>query len=364
MHLYSRYLLSHYFRILALTLGTFIAFLIVYQLQEAAQFASLGVPVHKVFLFILFHIPFLLPLALPLSCLLASLLLMQRLSHSHEVIALRASGYSLMTLLLPLLGASAFLSLGLFYTHSEMATYAHRKTREMVADVMSINPLAVLQQATLGQLKGAYVRMHPISQGSEVSDVVVALPSRHLVLGLSQNLTIKEGELQGGQTTWITTLPHEEGFDHLILENLQQTHSPAVELITLLRTKGWRLAHDHLNWKLLCARQRELASLSSTKAQKQFIQCKSQKILRISLGMMPLTFTWIGAAFGIEIQRRRHLGNILFVAVLTLIALISVFAGKELGHLFPVSVTLLLLPHVLLGGVGWVMLQRIQKGRV
>lgn len=277
MTLYSRYLLLSYFKILGLTLGTFIAFLLVYQLEDVAQFAAFGVPLSKLCLFIFLQIPFLLPLALPIACLLASLLLMQRLSTANELTALRASGYSLMHILLPLLTAGSFLSLAAFYINSELATSAHRKTREMIVEVTSINPLVMLQHSAIGQLKGAFVQMDPICQGHDVANLVVALPGKRLVLGLCDRLSIVEGELQGEQTSWITTLPQEQGFDHLILENLNCTHSPAVELMTLLRTKGWRLAHDHLCWRLLSARERELSKLSTQKAFQQLRQMQNSK---------------------------------------------------------------------------------------
>ncbi len=66
-------------------------------------------PVAYIVFFALYESP-IFPIALPLSCLIASLLLIQRLSSSHELTALRASGFSLFDILTPILITAAFSS--------------------------------------------------------------------------------------------------------------------------------------------------------------------------------------------------------------------------------------------------------------
>jgi len=106
-----RYLLRGYFQIFLLCVTAFICVLLVMRLEEIARFASLGAPWTKVLVFAFYQIPYILPLAVPVSCLIACSLLFQKMSHSHELTALRSSGCSLRKIIVPLLFASGLLAL-------------------------------------------------------------------------------------------------------------------------------------------------------------------------------------------------------------------------------------------------------------
>lgn len=350
MRIYCRYLLENYFKVFFLAIFSFIAILLVSRLKEIAEFATFGTPIGKLALFVLYQIPYILPIAIPISCLLSTLVLIQRLSQSYELTALRAAGFSLFKIASPLLMTSLFLSVGTFYLTSEVATSCHLKTRKMVYDLTSINPLLMLQNARIAQLKGAYVQMNPIHQGHRVSDLIVAIPGRSLILCLAKELEIKEDALLGSDVSVIAS--HE---DHLAIENLHATRSPAVELAELIRTKGWKISHDHLDWRLLQARKRALLQQDSYKAHKSLIKIKSEIARRFSFALAPLTFTLMGIAFGI--QRR-----VLTVLALTSTALIAFFIGKELDHLFSISFMLYMMPHLLITCYSLWTLQNISRG--
>lgn len=93
-----RYLLSHYLKVLVLCVTAFIAVLLTTRLDEIAHFASMGPEGFYIILYTLYQIPYILPIAIPISCLISSILLIQRLSRSHELTALRASGMGLKTI--------------------------------------------------------------------------------------------------------------------------------------------------------------------------------------------------------------------------------------------------------------------------
>ena len=100
-----RYLLRSYFQVLALCVSGFIAVLLVLRFSEIARFASSGLRKLKVLLFTLYQIPYILPIAVPVSCLIASILLFQRLSHTHELTAFRTCGLGLKPIIYPLIYA-------------------------------------------------------------------------------------------------------------------------------------------------------------------------------------------------------------------------------------------------------------------
>src|SRR4051812_4375873 len=105
-----RYAIFSYLRYFVLSVGTFIAVLLVLRFKEIARFAALTANWAKAGVFTLYQIPFILPMAIPLSALIASFLMVERMSSSHELTALRAARVSLKTILTPLWITGCFLS--------------------------------------------------------------------------------------------------------------------------------------------------------------------------------------------------------------------------------------------------------------
>ncbi|MCH9609075.1 MAG: hypothetical protein S4CHLAM45_08380 [Chlamydiales bacterium] len=361
MPIYCRYLLQNYLKVLFLAIFSFIAILLVSRLKEIAQFATLGTPIGKLSLFILYQIPYVLPIAIPVSCLLSAMLLFQKLSQTHELVALRSGGFSLFKVATPLLGASLFLALSTFYLTSEVATTSHLKTRKMVYSLTSVNPLLLLQNAKIAKLKGAYVQMNPIQHGQSVEDLLIAMPGKQMTLFIAKKIEMQEDSLLGSAVSLISTTSG-DSFDHLVIENLEKTRSAAVELASFLRTKGWKISHDHLNWRLLQARGRYLKRVEGAKAKKSLLKIKSEIARRFSFALAPFTFTLLGIAFGIEVSRSKSKRGLFIVLLLTSLSLISFFMGKEFDHLTLVSYTFFFLPHLLILFSSLFTLNQIRRG--
>src|SRR6516225_5987237 len=114
-----RYLLHHYLKVSFFCVFSFVAVLLTTRLDEIAHFASLGPEGWYILRFTFYQIPYILPIAIPVSALISAILLIQRLSHSQELTAFRASGMSIMGVLSPILIAGMLLSLANFYVASE-----------------------------------------------------------------------------------------------------------------------------------------------------------------------------------------------------------------------------------------------------
>ena len=166
-----------------------------------------------------------------------------------------------------------------------------------------------------------------------------------MVLCMAKDVEMHEGALLGSGVSILTS---SQG--NLAIENLEKNRSPAPELAQLIRTKGWKISHDHLNWRLLQARKRYLLKHDSYKAHKALIKIKSEITRRFSLACTVISFTLMGIAFGI----RRKVLSILLLASTTLIAF---FIGKELDHLFVISLLCYLIPHLIIIALSWWTLQ-------
>jgi len=360
MPIFGRYLLKNYLKVLLLSVVSFIAILLVSRLEEIAHFASMGAPLSYLGLFTLYQIPYILPIAIPISCLISALILFQRLSHTHELTALRSGGFSLKQIIGPILIAGAFVSLGTFYIASELATSSHLATRRMAYDLTSGNPILLLQSAKIAKLKGSYVQMDPVHNGKAAKDLLIALnnPSNgRLNLCLAKKVKMEEGDLKGNQVSLISSIPG-TSTDHLVIENQETLTSSAPEFAHLLRKKGWKIANDHLKFSLLRVREKMLREEGGTRLAK----CHSEIARRLSLGLAAFTFTLMGVSFGVEISRNRKKRGIFFVLFLTAMTFITFFVGKEFDYIFWIATTLFLLPHLLIVLASLWTLSRVSRG--
>lgn len=375
-----RYLITFFLKITMFCVTAFVGILLTMRLDEIAHFAALGAPLSYLAFFTLYQIPYILPIALPLSCLIASLLLIQRLSNTHELTALRASGFAIFDILAPILLTAAFLSILNFWMTSELATQSHFQSNLLKNEIRSINPLLLLQNKHLMRLKGFYFETLGSSHvGESASDVILAIPNRHqqrLHLMIAQQLKTAPLVFVGEGVTFITgtSSEHEEDFDNLLIENIQQSKTQVQDFTNLLQKKVWTINNDYLQMSFLISRIREQRQLlndsllkgenpSEVKAlRRQLNQSLSEVTKRFSIALAIFSFTLMGAAFGINIGRQRHYYFLYLAIALTTFFLIAFFVAKGIDHLFWPATALYIIPHVLIISVSIFFLKRIVKG--
>lgn len=392
-----RYLLSQYFKVLILCTLSFIVILLTTRLDDIAHFAALGAEGLYVLWFALYQIPYIIPIALPISCLISAILLVQNLSSKHEITALRASGISLFEIILPLLLASAPLSLVNFYIVSEMATESHLKTGLLKNELRSINPLLLLHNKHLLRMKGIYFDTLGNSKlGEFADDTILAMPNKsndRLNLMLSKEMLVtpvtftskgvtlitslestKETEIQEKGIQDKETQDSEGSFDTLMIENLGTSITSIPDFSQILQKKVWKVNNDHLQLPLLLIRvQEDQIALKNAKIanqpsseiklmQKALSRSYSEIVRRISTGLGIFTFTLMGAVFGLGISRNQSSKGLLFVIGMTAFYLISYFTAKALDQTILISAAIYLLPHLIMIGASIWTLRRLTKG--
>lgn len=375
-----RYLLSQYLRVLILSSFAFIAILMVMRLDEVAHFATLGANGLAILQFVLYQIPYILPIALPISSLIAVTLLIQRLSQSYELTALRASGFSLKAILAPILLTAAFLSLVNFYVVSEVATDSHLTSGLLKTELRAVNPLLLARHKHLMRLKGFYFdSLGPSHAGESASDAILAIPNKktnRLNLLVAKEFKAEPLTFTGNGVTIITSLgkAEENQFDSLMLENIQTATTSIDDFSQLIQKKVSTVNNDHLRLPLLLVRLDEdhqaLMRAKSNQAPESEIKQISRSISRgnseivrrISVALAVFTFTLMGAAFGISISRNRSSRGLYVVIGLAALYLMAFFAAKGMEHVFPTAASLYLLPHVLIVGLSLWALRRSACG--
>ena len=356
-----RYLLRSYFQVFLLCMTSFIAALFVMRFKEIAEFATLNSDGFFIFLFSLYQLPFVLPVAIPVSCVIASMLLFQKMSHHHELTALRAAGIGVKTLLYPLFLAGLFLSVINFTVVAEIGPRCRFLAKELSYQMTANNPFYIFNKITDGKLTNAYVEIRTLRGGQKAKDVLLILNNKQqerLGLMTAQELSIEGTELKGKGVSVISsadsTLP--DHFDHLVIENQETMSTKAASLSNLLHDAKWHLRPEYLNFKELLLR----LSL----AQKKFwTNTHALEIARrLSLAFTPLFLTLLGSAFGMEIGRQRTRKGIFWAVALTAFYLTAFIGAKSMKH-FPIAAWILyFIPFAVIGGFSWRSLKRVSRG--
>lgn len=362
-----RYLLGNYLKVLLLCVVAFIAILLTTRLDEIAHFATLGPEGLTILMFTLHQIPYILPIALPISCLISAMLLMQRLSQTHELTALRAAGLSLSNILCPILITAALLSLANFYTVSELSTHSHLTTGKLKNELRSLNPLLLLHNKHVLKLKGIfYNALGETRMGEKASDVIIALPNKHnksIHLLLAKNLITSSSDFVGNGITLLTTLNRDDlplnrqQPEFLFTENIQEAFTTAQDFSQLIYKKVWTLNNDHLRLPLLMIRLSELES-------DDFNSGVSEILRRLSVALATLTFSLMGIAYGISTGRQRTQTPFLMVLGLSTLYLICFFMAKNYDHLLSAAAALYLVPHFIIVFLSLKRLYSVTRGAV
>lgn len=351
------------------------------RLDEIAHFIALGAPFSYVLLFTFYQIPYILPIAIPISCLIASFILIQRLSSTHELTALRACGFALKDILTPILLIAAFLTLVNFWLASELATRSHLTTSQLKSELRSINPLLLLHNKHLMRLKGIYFEALGASRvGEFTSDVVLAVPNssrQRLNLLVAKNLKASPSIFIGQNVTLLSASPgsKKEDFDSLLIENIEESTTEIADFSKLLQNKTWTVNSDYLKISLLLVRiQEQRQALRSARANLEFDrhqvkQLKSQLnrslsdiIRRFSIAFAVFSFTFMGASFGVTIGRRKKNKSLYLAIGLTMIYLIAFFAAKGADYNWTSAAALYMTPHFLIILAALNILKRATKG--
>lgn len=366
MPLLWRYLIKQFLKVFLLTVASLVLCLLTLRIEDIAHFISLDTSRSFTLWFVLYQIPYILPVAIPLSCLIASMILIQRLSYHHEISALRALGYSVRSVFTPLLLVGFLISLLNFFITSEIATSTHLKTNRLKSELLSINPLLVLNNKHLMRVKGFYFdALGATKTGELASDVVVALPGKkgaRMNLFLAKKLEAKGDEFSGSHLTFISTLEDKE---KVIVENIGRTYSENSDFSHLVQKKVWSLNDDYLGFKFLLFRWQELQS-DDTGDLKKLARTQSRLVAeiarRFSLGFAPFTFTLMGLSFGLSISRGQDRKRLIWVTTLAALFLTTFFFAKGIDHKLTASLLLYGIPHVLIISASLYQMRKINLG--
>lgn len=372
-----RYLLKQFFKVFLLTVTSFIFILFITRLKEIARIIALTPKVKYIFLFILNIIPYILPIAIPIACLLSAVLLYQRLSQSHELTALRCGGFSLYSLIFPVLSAGALLACVNFYVISEMTTQSQLFAKKLINELITQNPFYLMEQRNRLKLRDYFVDMQIEERGKSASNLFFIAPDRgdhHLNLISIKKIQVKKDQIYAPAVSVVTHIPSNESekLDHLAIENEKNLRTSASDLSKLIKNSHFHLYSHHCSMPFLLIRLQKAADeLKHAKASNDYGRVKDLKkkmsqdfseiAKRFSIGICVFTFTLLGISYSIEIGRNRTRKNFLIMVSLAIFSLICLFTGKIFKNPIATS-TIYLIPHVLIIVASMIELRKVARG--
>lgn len=375
-----RYLISHYCSITLFCVCAFVSILLTVRLDEIAHFIALGAPIAHVLRFTLYQIPYILPIAIPISSLVASFILAQNFSSTNELTALRASGFALRNILTPILMVALLLSILNFWIISEVATHAHYTTNRLKSELRAINPLLLMNNKHLMRLKGLYFNaLGPSRVGESAADVILAVPGKHyerINLLIAKEFSSTPEIFKGKDVTVVSGMnsnDEAEGFDHLIIEHMEESDTAVKDLAQVLQKNVWSINNDYLSLSMLLARIEEFRekltiakdlhhSEQVSAIRSQLTRSIADIARRVSLAMAVFSFTLLGLACGISIGRQKGRKKLFIAISMTALFLVCFFVAKGLDRNWPLAMTLYIAPSIILIFTSIFLLKRVSRG--
>lgn len=373
-----RYLFFHFIKTFVLSVVTFVLVLITLRLDQIAHFSTLGPEGMVILKYTLYQIPYILPIAIPISCLIASLLLMQRISQSHELTAMRSFGLSIFNCVAPILFAAVCISVANFWIVSEVGTSCHLGCTRLKAELRLVNPLLLMNHKHLIKMKGLYFdSLGPSKLGESAEDAIFAYPEKKsgkMALLVAKKLSIEDDLFKGTDVTLIGSVKEKGEAGPLIVESIKEYSVPVNDFAFMMENKTWSVNLDYLKLPLLLVHKKreknhflELIQNSKTSLagikERSLTRIDLEIVRRASVGFAPLSFTILGLAAGIGIMRGRKITKVLKVVFFASLFLVCYFAAKGADQRFLPAFLLYTLPHLLIIMFSLRLIRRVERGQ-
>jgi len=122
-----------------------------------------GLPAKVVIEVFLLNLPWMLALSIPMAVLVAVLMAFGRLSQDNEVIALKASGISIIKMIFPVFVVTACLVAALIFFNNTVLPEANHKASKLMGDITRKKPLVFVEEGMLiDEFKGFKIQIQKI----------------------------------------------------------------------------------------------------------------------------------------------------------------------------------------------------------
>lgn len=189
LHAYIlRNLLANFFTGLVL----FLTVLFLGHLIKISTLITQGVALKDIGILFALLIPYFLSACIPMSLLSAILLVFGRLSQDNEILAMKASGVSILQISYPIWILGALATLVCFKIHNETIPYSHFAARKLLVEMGSKNPTAYLEPGNFVEVFPRHIIYIRERHGDILKKIVIYQTAAD---GHVKTITAREGQI-------------------------------------------------------------------------------------------------------------------------------------------------------------------------
>lgn len=335
--IYWRYLLSIYLKGFVFLQLCFIFLLLVISAKDIFLFASVKTSFWNGVIFALIQLPYILPITIPFSLLISSILLVYKLHQTKELAAFRALGLSLQKLFTPIFILLPFLFLVSLITVSEITPYCLQKSKKMVYESTTQNPLAILQRKDLLKYPDLYLQSETIDD-NHLQNVLIAHrdPSKNRLSLIQAKHLISDKESLIGTDICAISYINENESPMLFIENQKKM---AIEKKSFAKN----LKKSKLKKSLFTLPMRPLL-IKQKKDLKKHIAIDLEILRRFSIALFALSFPLLGLTINMANFRKK----LILISSACFLALICHFSIRHMDSSFTLALSFSILPSLLM----------------
>ncbi len=344
-------------------LSLFVTVLLLGHMFKIANLIMHGVPLKDIALLFAYLLPYFLSACIPMSLLSSILLVFGRLSQDNEIVAMKASGVSILQISYPLWIIGAIATLICFKINNEIIPYSHFAARKLLVEMGSKNPTAYLEPGNFVEIFPRHIIYVRERHGDILKKIVIYQAAGQ---GHVKTITAQEGkisydpeskqvlmELKDG------TIQEPSGKDFKDLFNLQfGTYSLKLDARKVFQDT------DDLGKKHKDMTIREIKKKIEEYKEKGInttpLLTEIQK--KISVSFSCLVFTLIGIPLGIRTHRSEKTVGIAISLLLVFFYYLLIIFGKALDEKTALHPEYLMwLPNVLVMGIGLYLFKKASR---
>ena len=116
------------------------------------ELAGRGLELWIIGKFLIYFIPQLIPIIMPLAVVISSIMTFGAFAENYEFAAMKASGISLMRVMLPLIVLMALLSIGTFFLANNVIPVAYREVYTLRSNIAKVKPAMAISEGVFSNI--------------------------------------------------------------------------------------------------------------------------------------------------------------------------------------------------------------------
>jgi len=155
--LLTRYVIREHIGPLIFSLSAMTSLLMLqYVARQLANLAGKGLPWAAIGRFFVLSLPFTIAMTMPMAVLMATLYAFGRMAAEHEIVAIKASGVRVRSLMLPVLGCALLLSLFMVWFNDQVLPASNHRLRILQGDIGRTKPTLALREQVMNPLSDQF----------------------------------------------------------------------------------------------------------------------------------------------------------------------------------------------------------------